>query len=186
MTAAAGAGPDERAGLAPSWLVAAVATAGMLAALLVLTVDLGGTAGGLRRGVGGMDRLIAINGDAVASAGAVAPARLALDLGAAEVAAMAQSLAQGVAALDRMNVDLSALSASLRAAGESLGSTVGAVGTTGGAVRDAEASLARTADLSAQAHDGVRALGLLLDETAARAASLERKLRILRIIPVGA
>ena len=186
MTTAAGAGPDGRAGLAPSWLVAAVAAVGMLAALLVLTADLGGTAGGLRRGVGGMGRLIAVNDDAVASAGAVAPARLALDLGAAEVAAMAQSLVGGVAALDRLNADLAALSASLGAAGEGLGSTVGAVGATTGAVRDAEASLARTADLSAQADDGVRALGPLLDETAARAASLERKLRILRIIPGGA
>lgn len=166
-----------------SWLVAGVVTVGMLAGLLVLTADLGVTVGSLRRGVGGIEQLVGTNDTATRSAGAIAPTQAALDRSNTQMAGIVSSLGGAVGALDRMTTDLGSLSTSLRAADQPLTGALASVGQTGAATGGAQASLGRTAALVAEADQTARALGPLLDETNARAAAIERKLRVLRLIP---
>lgn len=168
-----------------SWLVTAVAAVGLASALMVLTADLDVTAGRLRHGVGGMDQLVAANDVAVQGAGALGPTQTALDESNAEMAGMVDSLGAAVGALDRMTADLGRLTTSLHATGAPVAGALASVGQTAAAADGAKASVDRTSALLAQADQTARSLRPLLDEAATRAAAVERKLRVFRLLPAG-
>ncbi len=179
-----GAQSHDRGTFAASWLVTAVAAVGMLSALVVLTADLGVTSGTLRHGVGGIEQLVGINDAAVRGTGAVAPTQAALDRSNVEVATLADSMDNAIGSLDRMTSDLGQLSRSLGGTDQPLAGVLDSVAQSRASDADTEAALGRTAVLLGQADQTARELGPLLDETEARSARLERKLRILRLIPV--
>ncbi len=173
----------ERGVLSVSWLVAVVATVGMLAAVLVFTENLARTAATLQVGVGGIQRASTVTDDALDAATALAPAPASLDAGVGEVQAVTAALERSIDTLSRIRADLRPLHdlfASLAVpATDASGSIAGAGESARQAVTAAGRNAARLEDVRTE----LRTLAPVLDETTARTARIERKLRVLRLSP---
>lgn len=162
-----------------SWLVALIATVGMLATVLVFTQDLAVTNTKLAVGVTGVEQASAFTARASTAAGALSPAPVVVGVG--EIEAVGGLLEQSVAALVGMQADLHRLGRVFGLVGAPATASIQAVGGAERSAADAAKAVARTATALDQVRAQLRALTPLFDETAARAARIEAKLRPLRL-----
>lgn len=164
-----------------AWLVALVASAGFLATVLVFTQDLAITDARLAQSVSGVRTASDFTAQATALAGDLAPAVAALEAGGSEVESIGSSLTRTVAALEAMQADLGRLGGILDAVGPPAAAAVDLVDGAQANAAGAASATGGAADGLGQVANQLGALGPLFDETVARAARIESKLRILRL-----
>jgi hypothetical protein len=168
-----------------AWAVALAATIASVVGILILTSDQALSAASFQAGVE-QGRILDHTTDTALAAGLELPAANgALRDSLLHVVQTTNSLVRARTTLGTLGDQLVALGAVLDSADPPLDSVVTATRGTNAAAAQAQPPVDRIAASLDRANGNVRDLGPKLDETLARARTIESKLRVLLILPIG-
>lgn len=168
-----------------AWAVALAATIASIVGILILTSDQALSAASFQAGVE-QSRILDRTTDTALAAGLELPAAdAALRDSLPHVVDTTDSLVRARSTLGTLGDQLVTLGDVLDSADPPLKSIVTATRDTNGAAADAKSPVDRIATSLDRANTNARTLGTTLDQTLARARTIESKLRVLLLLPTG-
>jgi len=168
-----------------AWAIALAATVASVVGILILTSDQAASAANFRAGVE-QAKILDHTTDVALAAGLELPAaNQAVRDSLPHVVDTTASLVRARATLGTLGEQLVQLGAVLQSADPPLNSIVAATRDTNTAAAGARPPVDHIAATLTLANDNVRDLGPKLDETLAQARTIESKLRVLLLVPIG-